>query len=166
MVIIVPVTVLVPLPLSSPSPPCCRPRWCLSPLVYVSLWCHLPIPIPVVVLPCSLPPNPLFSPRNPPCEQLLAAVVGVTLCWWWWSSSSWFCCSPVPHHLIIFSPCHPHLRAVVILFPFSPIVSFSFHHCFISFLHFFSLSAPSTLRARGSQVRGRAVLSLLLSSAA
>ena len=79
-----PIAIVVPI--LSQSPPCCHPHQCLSALVSVSLllsfpWCHLSVPIPIIVLPCSLSPAPSFSPCNPPCEQLLTAMVGVPLCW-------------------------------------------------------------------------------------
>ena len=154
-----PLAVVVLVGACRPSFPCpCRRR---------SPWCRLPVPVPVVVLPRSLPHAPPFSPRNPPREQLLAAVVGVPLYWWWWWSSSswswsWSRRSPVPRRLVVFSPRRPRLRAVVVSlpvsavvsFPFSAVVAFSFRRRFVSFLRFFpSSTAPSTLRARGSQAR-------------
>ena len=95
-------------------------RWWLSSSLSPP-WCH-PRSL-AAVLPCSLPPAPSFSPRNPPREQLHAAVVGVLLCWssWSWSWSwSWLssCRSLVPRRLIVFSPCRcrpRYLRRFVVV---------------------------------------------------
>ena len=108
--------------LSPSSSPChCRPRRGLSSLISVSLSPSFPMvpsprPRPCRCPACSLPHALPFSPRNPPREQLLAAVVGVLLCWSWsWSSWSWSSCRgrPVVRLSLVVSLSFP--LAVVVL---------------------------------------------------
>ena len=128
-------------------------------------WCHLPIPIPIVVVPCSLSPLPHdLAPAIHPASSCLQPWLwcycvggggGGCHCHCHGGRGPVACCSPVPHCLIIFS------LAIV--------VSFLFSHCFVSLLSislFLLLIICAIHPARGLQVSGRAVLSSLLSSAA